>query len=178
MRKKSAYGWLELLLGIIFVAFGVFTFARPEAALSGLVAIYGFAAVVSGIVDIILYIYMERRLGLGPVVSLAGGIAGVAFGVLLLFNVGAGVLAVSIMFPLWFIVHCTVRLVNIGFIKATLGSSQFYLSLVLNIAGAILGLALILNPFASAASLSYIIAAYLIALGMGSIIMACGRLGS
>ena len=35
MRSKKTLGWGELALGILLIALGIFSFARPESALAG-----------------------------------------------------------------------------------------------------------------------------------------------
>ena len=60
MRRRSGFGWLELLIGIGLIALGILAFAKPDFALTGLVFAYGIAAVVMGIADIVLYIQVEH----------------------------------------------------------------------------------------------------------------------
>ena len=56
MKKRSAFGWGELILGIVLIILGIFTFARPYSALAGIVFVYGFLALITGIGDIVFYI--------------------------------------------------------------------------------------------------------------------------
>lgn len=37
MRRRSGFGWLELVLGIILMVLGVLTFAQPDLALTSMV---------------------------------------------------------------------------------------------------------------------------------------------
>ena len=87
------------------VVLGIFTFARPSSALTGIVFVYGLLAVVTGIADIAFYVKIERHTGFGPVVSLITGILSILAGVLLLFNPGAVKWAMALLFPLWFIME-------------------------------------------------------------------------
>lgn len=177
MKKRSMFGWLEFILGILFIILGIYTFTNPTAALGGFVIVYGIVAIVTGIADIVFYVRLEKRTGFGPVTSLVGGIISILIGILLLFNVGAGIIAISILFPFWFIIHCIARLANLGAIKLLAGKAQFYLALFVNILGLVLGLLLLFNPFASSVALSYIIAVYLLVSGVSSIVIAFSRLG-
>lgn len=99
MKKRSAFGWVELIFGIILIVLGVFTFARPSSALTGVVFIYGLLAVITGIADVIFYAKIEKRTGFGPAVALVTGILSIIVGILLLFNLGAGKWASVILFP-------------------------------------------------------------------------------
>ena len=49
MRRRSGYGWFELIIGILLVILGVFTFIRPENTLTAIVIVYGLIAVITGI---------------------------------------------------------------------------------------------------------------------------------
>ena len=56
MRRRSGFGWLELVIGILLIVLGVLTLAKPDIALTGLVFAYGLAAIIMGVADIILYL--------------------------------------------------------------------------------------------------------------------------
>ena len=56
MKRRSGFGWLELIIGILLILLGVFTLIRPGAALTGLVVVYGIVALIMGIADIVLYV--------------------------------------------------------------------------------------------------------------------------
>lgn len=116
MKRRSAFGWGELIIGILLIVLGAFTFARPSSALTGIVFVYGILAVITGIADIVFYVKIEQHTGFGPAVSLVTGILSILAGILLLFNPGAGKWAMVILFPLWFITHCISRLTHLPLI--------------------------------------------------------------
>ena len=103
MRRKSGFGWLELILGILLVILGIFSMIKPNTALTGIVIVYGIAAIVIGISDIMMYVRVERYTGFGPMVSLIGGILSVMSGVMLFVYPNAGKWILSLLFPIWFI---------------------------------------------------------------------------
>ena len=53
MRQRSSYGWLELIVGILLTVLGIYSFFRPVDYLTTLIVIYGVAALVTGIADIV-----------------------------------------------------------------------------------------------------------------------------
>ena len=175
MRKN--YGILELILGILLICLGLYTFLEPSAVLSGIAAIYGALALVTGVVDIVFYARMERRLGFGPVVSLVSGILSVIAGLLILFNLSAGAWLMSTLFPLWFLAHCVSRLAQLPLTRLTSGGVAFWFSLAINVLGLVLGALLLANPVLSLLSSGWLIGAYLIALGMDSLFFALSLLG-
>ena len=53
MRNRKAVGWGELIVGVLLIILGIYTFIRPAAALDGVTLIYGIFALVTGIMDIV-----------------------------------------------------------------------------------------------------------------------------
>lgn len=172
MRKRNEFKWIDLLVGIIFVLISIYTFANPGLSLGGFVVTYGILAVISGIADISFYVRLERHTGFGPVVALIAGILNIVLGVFLIMNSALGALAAAILFPIWFIAHCVGQLTNIGLIRVCGTAVQYWVTLIVNILGIILGILLLFNPFASAVSMVYIAALYLLLVGVGEIISA------
>lgn len=177
MRNRSAFGWGELVVGIALVVLGIFTFARPSSALTGIVFVYGLLAVVTGIADIAFYVKIERHTGFGPVVSLITGILSILAGILLLFNPDAVKWAMALLFPLWFITHCISRLTHLPVIRLTAGSGYYYCTLIVNILGLILGFVMIVNPMLSLFSVSYVIGLYLLLAGIDHLVLAVSNIG-
>ena len=178
MKNRSAFGWAELLEGVLLIVLGIVTFTRPDGALTGFVLFYGIMAVIMGIVDILLYVRMERYVGFGPVVSLISGILSVMTGLMLLVYPTAGKLAVTILFPLWFIAHCISRLANLGRIRFFSGNFTYYFTLVLNIIGLVLGMLMLIDPWISLLSIRFIVGFYLTLLGVDCIILAVSGVGT
>ena len=88
MRQRSSYGWLELVIGILLSVLGIYSFFRPVDYLTTLIVIYGIAALVTGIADIVFYCKMERHIGFAPTISLATGVLGVMAGLVLMVHPG------------------------------------------------------------------------------------------
>ena len=177
MKRRSEFGWLEFIIGVLLILLGVLAFARPDSALTGMVLAYGIAAILMGIADIILYIQVERYTGFGPYLSLISGILSVMSGIMLLVYPGTGMVVLSILLPIWFIAHCTSRLVHIGHIRYIAGKGIYYFSLIVNIIGLILGCLMFLRPFFTLTAISYLAGVYLILLGIDAIVVAVSRLG-
>ena len=178
MRRKSGFGWLELILGILLVILGIFSMINPNTALTGIVIVYGIAAIVIGISDIMMYVRVERYTGFGPMVSLIGGILSVMSGVMLLVYPNAGKWVLSLLFPIWFIAHCISRLAHLSSMRIYMENFAYYLTLILNILGLILGFMMIFHPLISLLSVSYIIGFYLILLGIDCIVIAFSKISS
>lgn len=170
MKSRKAVGRGEFIFGVLLIILGIYTFIRPSAALEGATLIYGVFALMTGIMDIAYYIKIEQRTGFPPAISLVSGIISVIAGVFILFNIVAGEWALLILFPIWFIMHCIGRLSHLPFVRLTCVSGYYYFTMAVNIIGLILGFTMILNPVLSFLSASYIIAIYLLILGIDSVI--------
>ena len=177
MKRRSPFGWLELFTGILLIALGIWALADPGLALTGMVFAYGVAAIVMGVADIILYIQLEKYTGFGPAISLVTGILSVMSGVMLLLYPGAGTLVLTLLFPIWFIAHCISRLSHLSSIRLIAGNATFYFALVINIIGLILGFMMLLSPIFTLNTIRYFASAYLILLGIDSVVMAASRIG-
>ena len=178
MKNRKALGWGELILGILLIILGIYTFINPSGAIRGVTFIYGLVALITGIIDIIFYIKLEERTGTSPVLSLVGGIISIIAGFLILFNLGIGTWVMVILFPIWFIAHCIARLAHLPFIRITSGFGYYYFTLFVNIIGLVLGIMMIFDPFISFFSIVYLIGIYLIFLGVDSIVFALNLLDS
>ena len=177
MRRHSGFGWLELVIGILLIALGILTFAKPELVLTSLAFLYGISAVVMGIADIILYIQVERYTGFGPMLSLVSGILSVMAGVMLMVYPRTGVLVLTVLFPIWFIAHCISRLAHLNHIRFVAGNGIFYFSLVIHIIGLILGCLMLLNPLITLTTIRFFEVVYLFLVGVDGVVMFFRRWG-
>ena len=176
MRKRSAFGWIELIIGIIMVLLGIFIFFHPETALTGIVILYGFIAAVMGISDLVFYVKAERYTGFGPTIALVSGIFSVMAGIMLLVHPSAGKWIFVLLLPIWFIAHGVSRLSHLRIIRITAGNFYYYFTLVMNIIGIILGCLMIIYPAVSFFTVGFLIGTYLILSGIDSIVMAVSRI--
>ena len=178
MRQRSSYGWLELVIGIWLSVLGIYSFFRPVDYLTTLIVIYGIAALVTGIADIVFYCKMERHIGFAPTISLATGVLGVMAGLVLMVHPGAGRWAIGLFFPLWFIAHCISRLTHLSVVRLIAGTTFYVFDMFINILGIILGVLMLLTPQVTLLSMNLVIGFYLLLLGIDCIIEACTKLGA
>ena len=177
MRRRSGFGWMECIEGVLLLGLGSYTFAQPDRALTGFIVMYGIVAVTMGIADILLYVRVERFTGFGPIVSLISGALSVMTGVMLLVYPNAGKWVMSLLFPLWFLTHCISNLTHLNWVRLTAGRVNYTISLVLNILGIMLATLMLLHPVLSAVSMSLTIGFYLILLGVDGIVLALSGMG-
>ena len=103
MKRRSSYGVYELIVGILLILLGIFTFTRPQSALTGLVVLYGLLATITGIGDIVFYVKMEKHTGFGPTISLIINSLGLALGFLMLIKPYYSLLSITFMIGVYLI---------------------------------------------------------------------------
>lgn len=178
MKKYSGFFWMEMAVGVLLVLLGIFTFLRPGGLLTGIVVIYGLIAVITGIDDILTYIRMEKYTGLGSMVSLVSGVLSVMCGFMLLIYPDAGKWILSLLFPLWFIAHCISRLSHIYILRMSGINFWYVFTLAVNVVGVVLGCLMFFNPlltFMTMRFMGYVVAVYLVMLGIDGIVAALHR---
>lgn len=177
MRKKCV-NLSELIVGLLLILLGIFTFVCPDGMLTGAIVIYGIIIISMGALDIVIYIKLSRFNGFGPMFPLITGILSVMCGVMLLANPNAGKWALTVLLPLWFISHCISGLSRIGLVRL-FGSRPYYLfSLILNILGLMMGIFMIFSPalsFLTVRTVSYMAAFYMVLFGAESVLAAFAR---
>ena len=178
MKGRSGFGVSQFLMGLCLIVLGVFTFLSPRSIFTGVAVVYGVAAVITGICDIVIYIKEERFTGFGPVVSLISGIFSMMTGIALLAYPGIAEWIVALLFPLWFITHCISRLTNTALIRFIAGDFYYYFSLIVNILGLALGFLMLLRPVLTFVAVGYLIAFCLVAFGIECIVIAFSDMGS
>ena len=178
MKRRNGFGWSELLVGVLLIALGVFTFARPESMLTGAVVIYGILAILMGVEDIVVSARLARFTGFGPTLSLVTGILSVMCGVMLIANPNVGKWALTVLLPIWFVAHCIAELTRTNLIRLIGNPFYYYFSLTLHVLGLILGFAMLFSPamsFMTIRAICYMVAVYLILFGIESVIAAFAR---
>ena len=93
----------------------------------------------------------------------------------------AGKWAISILFPMWFIAHCVSQLARIGMARIAGRYFYYYFSLITNIIGIVLGFMMIASPslsFMTMQTMCYIVAFYLLLLGIEGVVSGIGRITS
>lgn len=176
MNRRAELGWAEFIIGIALAVLGAYTLINPDIALRNVVLLGGIIAIACGIADAVFYVRLERRTGFAPGTLILSAVLNILLGIVLLLNLNVGAWLLSILFPLWFMLHCIGRLANAGIVRLIAGKGSYWLTLIINILGLGIGVALLVMPQASTLVFGYLMGIYLLAAGIGSIITALSRL--
>jgi uncharacterized membrane protein HdeD (DUF308 family) len=109
-RKQSSDWGLLLLAGLLGIAIGVLTYHNPAITALALVLYIAAWALVRGVVDIVAAIRLRAEIE-GEWLMALGGVASIAFALLVLWAPGAGALAMLWMIGAWAIFFGTVLVV-------------------------------------------------------------------
>ncbi|MGM9664685.1 MAG: HdeD family acid-resistance protein [Eubacteriales bacterium] len=175
MKRHSGFDWVEFIIGILLIVLGIFTFIFPGSMLTSAVVIYGIIAVIMGIADIVVYVKLTHFTGFGPILSLVSGIMSIMCGTLLIANPNIGKWALTILMPIWFIAHCISGLTRAQLVHLQGKRVYYYLTLITNIIGLILGFLIIFSPslsFLTIRIITYIAAAYFVMSGIERVALA------
>ena len=178
MRRRSGYGWFELIIGILLIILGIVTFINPSNTLRLIVIFCGLLAMVTGISDIVFYVKTQRYMSLGPTISLVTGVFGIMAGAMLLVYPAVGSLTLVVLVPIWFIAHCISRLSHLAVVRETAGSFYYWFTLIVNILGLVLAFMMIIRPYIAYYTAGFVIGFYLIVIGIDTIVVAVSNMGS
>jgi uncharacterized membrane protein HdeD (DUF308 family) len=92
-RQEYRNWWVLLLAGVAGIVVGILTFLSPGAIALGLLLYIAVWAIATGILGIVTAIHLRKEIE-GEFWLALGGVASVAFGLLLIVRPGAGALAV------------------------------------------------------------------------------------
>lgn len=168
---KRGFDWASFILGILFVLVSLFAFQDPVGDLQAIVIVFGLFALIKGIFELFLRSKLREYTGIQIKMPIVLGIFDIIIGLILLFNVNAGVIALPFVFAIWFIVDSIMGLFTSGNLKNT-SNGQFWFAIFINILGIIVGFILLANPISAALTLSFLVGFYFMLFGIMEIVYA------
>lgn len=168
-QETDSFNWGSFIIGILFIVLSLIAFNNPASGLAALVYFFAFVAIIKGIFEIVYrnrmkYFTMTNKTGLVVL-----GILEIIIGLVLVFNVFAGVLALPFILGFWFIIDSIGALFVASSLKDQ-NKSMYWFSIVFGIIGLIIGILLLLNPITGLFTVSFLIGAYFMFAGMVAIV--------
>lgn len=99
-KQAIRYWWLLLVIGLGLFAVGVLVFIYPEQSYLGLAVLFGWAMLISGILEVVLST-ANKHFVTGRGWMLAGGIIEIVLGIILIFNVALSASTLPIFLGFW-----------------------------------------------------------------------------
>ncbi|MDD2213759.1 MAG: DUF308 domain-containing protein [Oscillospiraceae bacterium] len=162
----------ESIFAVLFIGLAILTWAFPGRALESLAVFYGAAALLSGLVDLLLYLWTRQKSPWFAVGTLLPATISVIAGILLVSWPQAAAKALAIVFAIGFIAHSIAKLSGLSALRRYVHRPAYYLSLIMNLSGLGLGIVLLFSPYLSALLLNTFIGLALLALGLSSLRLA------
>lgn len=170
-QVSKRFDWGAFILGILFVILGCVAMYHMDTTLKFVSIMVGIGAILKGIYEIWLRQTVDSLLNHKSVWLLVMAILDIILGLIFLFFHGVGALTVAYIFAIWFIVDCIGQLQVSNFYRQ-FGKGYYWLLIVLNVIGIIMGIVLLFNPILSAFALVWLIATFLILIGILAIVAA------
>lgn len=173
-EKQMHFDWGNLLLGGLFILTALASFKDPAGSLVSVTVFIGMMAIIKGCFDIFLRNKVKQLTGAKATLLIIVGILDVILGVILLFNLNIGLLALPYLFAIWFIADSISGLLSLDLAK-TVSSAYYWFSLILNIIGIFIGFSLLVDPITSALTLSFLVGFYLLMFGIMNVVEAFSK---
>jgi len=164
------HSWVSLLLrGIVAIAFGILIFIWPKISLEVLVLLFGFYAVIDGILAIWIG-FGGRKLDRDWWVFLVGGLFGIAIGVLTFWMPGITALALLFYIAIWAIATGILEIVAAVRLRREISGEWW--AILGGIASIAFGVLLTLYPSAGALAVLWLIGFYALIFGILLVVLA------
>lgn len=144
IKKSIKYWWIPLLIGILFIASGLFAFFTPEAAYVSLAMIFSLTFLLSGLFEIFFSLSNKDELDNWGW-TLAFGILTTLVGLLLVTNIALS-LEIFAYYVGFMILFRSISGISMSLDLKSYGVGSWGISLFTSIIGVILGFILLWNP--------------------------------
>ncbi len=169
VENRLKHWYLPLVLGIVFIALGVWAFTTPITAFLAIIVFFSFGFIFSGIIEII-YSLSNRKTLKSWGWYLAGGIMTLLMGLLLAGSPDLTALLISFFIGFWLLFRSIMYTVS-AFELKSLGVSNWGWTLVFGLLGIIFSFVLLWNPLILGLGLAIWIGFGLIVLGIINILL-------
>nr|WP_265458635.1 DUF308 domain-containing protein [Enterococcus sp. HY326] len=159
------------ILGLLFIFISIISFRDPASNLVALVIFFAVMAILKGIFEIAIRRPLQNTTGGKGTFVLVMGIIDIILGIFLLFNMSAGVLALPIIFAIWFIIDSIGELMISSAFKEV-STGYYWFMVIVNILGIILGFILLFNPLSAALTLAFLVGIYFMITGITYLVAA------
>ena len=168
-QANKRFDWASFILGILFVIFGCVSMYHVDTTLRFVSILFGIGAILKGVYEIWLRQNVDNLLNHKSVWLLIMAILDIILGIIFLFFHAVGALTIAYIFPFWFIVDSIGQLQVASFYRQ-FRKGYYWLLVILNVICIIVGIILLFNPMLSALTLVWLIATFLILIGILAIV--------
>ncbi|WP_297077654.1 HdeD family acid-resistance protein [uncultured Enterococcus sp.] len=156
------------ILGVLFILMALLAFRDPAGDLIALVIFFGMIALIKGFFELFYRKKMEEFTGSSKNWVIFMGIVDLLFGLILLFNIPLGLIALPFVFSFWFILD-SIGALMIASKFQKVSNGYYYFMLAISIIGILVGLLLLFNPLSAALTLAFLVGFYFMMIGISFI---------
>lgn len=171
MSERREFGWIDLIIGILFIFLGFTMFSNPGSTLRSLVVLFGVIALTKGIFGFFKFYFFKKITSFWIWFIFLMSAIDFLFGILLVSNVSLGVIGIDILIPTWLLASSITGIIDLWYIKKYTGVSQG-LGLVLLVISILTSILMILNPGTASLTLAYMLGLSAISFGFSLVIQA------
>lgn len=102
-KIETAYWWIPMLFGILFIATGIWIFSAPAESLATITKVIGIIIVVSGTTELFLTISKRNKIP-GWGYQLVGGIIDLVIGLIIIVNPSILLRIITFFVAIWLII--------------------------------------------------------------------------
>lgn len=158
---------VELILGILFIIIGIYSFTRPVQAIIFLIFWFGILAIIRGIADIFGFSKYDESVGKG--IRIFSGILDIIIGYLFISNVALGIFWITILFSFWILMESISNLFLDSRLSKQNGIAKIGL-LILDVLCFIIAIAMLFNPVVVIVTLPVILGTFAVLFGVIQVI--------
>jgi uncharacterized membrane protein HdeD (DUF308 family) len=155
--------WMLLLRGLVAIAFGVLTFARPGITLATLVLVFGAFALADGVLGAWTAL-THRQDGENRWLLLLGGLVGIGVGLLTLRAPGITALALLFYIAIWAIATGVLEIVTAIRLRHEIQGE--WLLVLAGLCSVAFGVLLMMRPDTGALTVLWLIGTYAVVFGV------------
>ncbi|MFD1483959.1 HdeD family acid-resistance protein [Lacticaseibacillus baoqingensis] len=176
MFKTTHFGfdWGEFITGIALLIAAVVMLRHPGATMLTLSFIFAIIAIIRGIATLAAFSKLHELTGVRAWVSLVAGIIDLLVGVLFLFDLESGVMALAYFFATWFLIDSIANLLNASHLRDA-GLPWLILNILFDLLAILISLLLFMQPVLSAVGIVTILAMFVAVWGVNALVLAFGR---
>ncbi|MBP2097366.1 HdeD family acid-resistance protein [Enterococcus rivorum] len=171
MERERKNHWGYLLIGILYLLVSLLVFRNPAESLLALTIVFAVTAIIAGVVEITVNYKEKKEYGAKANFSIFMGVVDILIGIFFLWNFSAGMVALPIIFAIWFIVGSVANLFTLDFAKM-ISNGYYWFSLIVNILSIIVGGILLFHPILLIATVTFLVGCYFLINGILAIIVA------
>lgn len=168
---RTGFDFRSLVVGILYIIVGIIAFRDPIDGVGIVAYLFAFSAIYRGVSYLFGYYVDRKRNGTGETMFLILGIIDIIAGLILVINIRASILALPILFAIWFIASSVMMLFSAGRLREH-NNTRYMVVIFLSILGIIAGLMSLSNPLSSVLTIAMFVSLYFITSGISHIVQA------